>query len=183
MKYSTPVFFSTRKWQQHFANCILCKKTLKLSNLYSNPKAIKIHINYLEAHQNKNQRYLNHMLFQSPRCLFQIIRNFFCWHTNIHKMSERYKITLMRLSVYKSVGSDYMHRRVLKEPNERVAKPHSLIFTTLWLSGEVPSDYKKGNINPIFKKGRREDLGNYQFPISLSSASGRSGNRSSWKLC
>ena len=29
-----------------------------------------------------------------------------------------------------------------------------------WLSGEVPGDWKKGHVTPIFKKGRKDDLGN-----------------------
>jgi len=36
----------------------------------------------------------------------------------------------------------------------------------LWQSGEVPTDWKRVNITPIFKKG--EDPGNYR-PVSLTS--------------
>ena len=51
-----------------------------------------------------------------------------------------------------------------------VAKPLSIIFETSWLSGEVPGDWKKGSISPIFKKGRKEDLGNYKM-VSFRSVS------------
>ncbi len=42
----------------------------------------------------------------------------------------------------------------------------------LWLSGEVLRDWKKGNVTPIYKSGRKEDPGNCRL-VSLSSVPGK----------
>ncbi|KAK4816543.1 hypothetical protein QYF61_017744 [Mycteria americana] len=79
---------------------------------------------------------------------------------------------LHHLDTHKSMGPDEIHPRVLKELADVLTKPLSIIYQQSWLTGEVPADWRLANVMPIFKKGQKEDPGNYR-PVSLTLVPGK----------
>ncbi|GAB0188265.1 mitochondrial enolase superfamily member 1 [Grus japonensis] len=67
---------------------------------------------------------------------------------------------------------DRIHPRVERKLAEVLTKPLSIIYQQSWLTGEVPVNWKLANVSPIYKKGCKEDLGNYR-PVSLTSVLGK----------
>jgi len=68
---------------------------------------------------------------------------------------------LKNLIIHRPMGPNKMHPRILMELDDVVANPLSITFEKSGHSDEVPGDWKKGNIVPIFEKGRKEDPRNY----------------------
>ncbi|KFV80451.1 hypothetical protein N308_07716, partial [Struthio camelus australis] len=79
---------------------------------------------------------------------------------------------LSKLDIHKSMGPDGMHPPVLRELAGVIARPLSTILERSWRSGEVPEDWKKASVTPVFKKGKKEEPGNYR-PVSLTSIPGK----------
>ena len=63
---------------------------------------------------------------------------------------------LSDLDVHKSMGPNGMHPRGLRELADVIAEPLSIIFERSWRTGEVPEDWRKANVTPIFKRRRQE---------------------------
>ena len=74
---------------------------------------------------------------------------------------------LHKLRSNKSAGPDGIFPRVLKELREIIFKPLASIFRQSLETGQIPDDWKQGNIIPIYKKGDRTDPGNYKIMESI----------------
>ncbi|KFV56085.1 hypothetical protein N341_04172, partial [Tyto alba] len=81
---------------------------------------------------------------------------------------EMVSALLHHLDTHKSMGPDGIHPRVLRELEEVLTKTLSIIYQKSWLTTEVSVDWRLANVMPIYKKGRKEDQGNYR-PVSLTS--------------
>ncbi|NXU09502.1 PO11 protein, partial [Pardalotus punctatus] len=74
--------------------------------------------------------------------------------------------------VHKSMGPNGIHPRVMRELADELVKLLSIVYQQSCLTGEVLDDWKLANVMPIYKKGRKEDPGNYR-PGSLTSVLGK----------
>ena len=79
---------------------------------------------------------------------------------------------LKGLKVDKSPRPDGLHSRVLKEIAEEIVEALVVIFQQSLEAGRVREDWKVANVTPLFKKGGRQQTGNYR-PVSLTLVIGK----------
>ena len=58
--------------------------------------------------------------------------------------------------------------KLLKSAAEELVKPLTIIFRESMRTSEIPEDWRKAKVTPIYKKGPKGDPGNYR-PVSLTS--------------
>ena len=75
---------------------------------------------------------------------------------------------LKTLKPDKSPGPDEIHSKVLRETADAICIPLYLIFKKSMNEGQVPTAWKKANVVPLHKTGRKDGSGNYR-PVSLTS--------------
>ena len=63
---------------------------------------------------------------------------------------------------------DGLHPKFLKELSKSLAKPLMIIFSNSLKQKQLPDDWKKARVTPIFKKGKKCLASNYR-PVSLTS--------------
>lgn len=73
------------------------------------------------------------------------------------------------------MAPDEIHLWVLGA--DEAAKALSIVYEKSWRSGQVLTDWKRRNITSIFKKGKKEDPGNY-IPVSLTLVPVKAKNQS-----
>ena len=80
---------------------------------------------------------------------------------------EGVQAQLQRLNPYKATGPDNISPRVLKEMADVLAAPLTALFQNSLDKSEVPDDWRKARVTPLYKKGDKYLPSNYR-PISLT---------------
>lgn len=82
------------------------------------------------------------------------------------------KSKILKLQDGKAPGDDGIIPVFLKNIVDVIVEPLTEIFNKSIEEGIIPQDWKVANVTPIFKKGSKQDPGNYR-PVSLTSHIGK----------
>lgn len=87
-------------------------------------------------------------------------------------MEDPIRDHLDKLNTHKSMGPHGTCPQVLRKLTKVIAKPFSSVFVRSWRTGEMPEDCKIACVTLVFKKGKKEEPGNYR-PVSFNSTPGK----------
>ena len=74
---------------------------------------------------------------------------------------------IKKLNKFKSPGPDGIHPREFKDLEEEIAPHFYKLYRKSADQRKAPNGWKQGNVPPVYKKGLRDDPGNYR-PICLT---------------
>jgi Reverse transcriptase (RNA-dependent DNA polymerase)/Endonuclease-reverse transcriptase len=89
---------------------------------------------------------------------------------NVEITEEKVKTKIMKIKTSSAPGPDGIGAMILQQLKDQVAPALQQIFEKTLNTGEVPADWKRANVTPIFKKGSKAEPGNYR-PVSLTTIS------------
>src|SRR3989442_12300095 len=92
--------------------------------------------------------------------------------TNIENKESDIKRSISEFKEHKSPGVDGITSTYVLKTKEIMVEPLRLLYKRSIYKNEVPEDWKKANVSPIFKKGDRSSVENYR-PVSLTSMYGK----------
>ena len=87
---------------------------------------------------------------------------------HFHATFDAIHRTLLALNVHKACGPDGLSARILHECADEFAVPLTKICALSFRQGKFPTNWKRANVVPVFKKEDRKDPANYR-PVSLLS--------------
>ena len=88
------------------------------------------------------------------------------WEIRINR--EEIKEIMKELDERKTIGPDGISGYILKECKQEMAESIHDIIECSFKTREVPKEWKKADITPIYKNGNKEEPRNYR-PVSLTS--------------
>jgi len=74
---------------------------------------------------------------------------------------------LLNINIHKASGPDQIPNILLKELANEIAPALTELYNQTLKDGDIPVDWRRANVAPIFKKGDRHNAANYR-PVSLT---------------
>ena len=175
-KYETKLSRACRENPKSFYEYVNNRKTIKneigplvdnngiiAQNTKSNAEILNNFFSSVFTNEN-----LNEIPNPPDRTVFtpdNTLNNITFYESEVSKYIDKIKLS-------KSPGPDLFYPAHLKNLKMSIVRPLTQIFNKSFENKTVPTDFKLANVTPIFKKGDRQNAGNYR-PISLTSIPGK----------